>query len=314
MKIRQAKKKDSPAYQEIFIENSKDAPKKSPPKQAKQPLQAVSARKPRPADSSKRKDPAKSSGKKSKAKAPSRKAESPAGDPEALKALEARKIQMMAHEGAPSGGESFPLQMHIVRSESLHIAQERIDSLKEELDKMRKLNQSLSSASGVLQNKNDRLKSRLEEMAGSLKEEREVFKNEKDVFVTALEDAAMKINRLQSENKKWEERLSRDFQNIREREGALESRIEILKMENTALQREKDKKIIELKKHIRKNADILQAQQKKHQTLHEEISRLREGSRRAVSTLRALIFHLEGVKAPSSDEMSQTGLEQKKAS
>ena len=236
-----------------------------------------------------------------------------AGDPEALQVLEARKLQMMSRDSDGAHPASSPLQMHIVRSESLRIAQERIDSLKEELDELRKINQSLSSASGILQDKNDQMKSRLEEMEGALAEEKNTFKNEKEIFTSALADATEKISHLQDENKKLEERLSNEFQGIREREGSLESRIEILKMENTALQREKDKKIIELKKNLRKSSDILQAQQKKSRILHEENIRLREGSRRAVSTLRALIFHLEGLRASAPPPHGETSPSEKKS-
>lgn len=213
-----------------------------------------------------------------------------------LKAVEARKIQMMTKSGMDPGSSS-PLQMHLVHSESLRIAQDKIIDLEEELHELRQKNKSLVSASEVLKEKNDRIISQLEDLKYSLKEEKNNFKDEKEVLLSALEEAKTQIDQLKGKKQELERQLSSDLYGIRNRENSLESRIEILKMENSVLQREKDKKIIELKRQIQKIKSNLDGAHKKIQDLQVLNNKLQESSRRTVSALRATIYNLEGVSA-----------------
>ena len=226
-----------------------------------------------------------------------------------LKAVEARRIQMMTQsemERAPSS----PLQMHLVQSESLRIAQDKISDLEEELHEFRRKNESLVAASETLKEKNDLLKSKSEDLKYSLKEEKGNSKDEKEILLSAIEEAKTQLNQLKSKKQELERRLSSDLHGIRNRESSLESRIEILKMENSVLQREKDKKIIELKKQTQKIKSNLDGAHKKNQDLQTQNNKLQESSRRTVSALRATIYNLEGVRA--KEETIVTEIDEKK--
>lgn len=217
-----------------------------------------------------------------------------------LKVVEARKFQMMSKAGTDQGITS-PLQMHLIRSESLRIAQDKIVDLEEELHKFRQKNESLVSASEVLKEKNEFLQSSSEDLKYRLTEIKDNFKNEKEIIMSALEEAKTQINKLKSKKQEMEKRLSRDLHGIHARENSLESRIEILKMENSVLQREKDKKIIELKKQIQKIKANLEGAHKKNQDLQTLNNKLQESSRRTVSSLRATIYNLEGVSSKNEE-------------
>lgn len=221
-----------------------------------------------------------------------------------LKVVQARKIQMMSKPGADYN--TSPLQMHLVRSESLRIAQEKIVDLEENIHKLREKNESLVSAGAVLKENNNLLKSKLEELKYVIEENKTDFKDEKDILISALEEAKTQMTQLKNKNEELEKRLSRDIHGIRARENALESRIEILKMESSVLQREKDKKIIELKKQAQKTKESLDRAYKKNQTLEKENNKLQESSRRTVSVLRATIYNLEGVNS-NSNKTTKTG-------
>ena len=77
-------------------------------------------------------------------------------------------------------------------------------------------------------------------------------------------------------------------------------------MENSAIQREKDKKILELKKDIQKIKNNLENSHKKNHDLNNLNNKLKESSRRAISALRATIYNLEGAKLNEETIISQS--------
>ena len=224
---------------------------------------------------------------------------------ENLKAVQARKFQIMTHTNREQKAPSSPLQMHLVQSESLRIAQEKVSDLEEEILSLREKNSALFSAGEVLKENNESLKSKLEELKSSLNDEKESFKDEKEVLLSAIEKARDDIVRLRNKNQELENRISSSFHGIRQRENSLEGRIEILKMENSALQKEKDKKILDLKKDILKLKNNLENSHKKNHKLNLFNSKLKESSRRAISALRATIYNLEGAKLNEETVVSQ---------
>ena len=199
-----------------------------------------------------------------------------------------------------------PLQKHLIHSESLRIAQEKISVLEEELYKFRQKNESIVSAFEVLKEKNQVLRSKLEDMNFSIKETKNNFKEEREVLLSALEEAKTQIHDLRDKKQELEKRLSRNMQTIHSRESSLESRLEILKNDTRNLQETKDKKIIELQHQIQKIKANLEASHQKNQELKVLNDKLQESSRRTVSSLRATIYSLEGISGFKSEETLAT--------
>ena len=224
---------------------------------------------------------------------------------ENLKAIQARKLQMMTQTTNREPALSSPLQMHLVQSDSLRIAQEKISDLEEELLSLREKNESLISAGETLRKNNESLKIKIEDAKSNLKDEKKSFEEEKGILLSALESAREQLGKLRSKKQELEKRISSNFYGIRQRESSLEGRIEILKMENSALQKEKDKKILELRKDIQKLKYNLENSRKKNSEIKLLNSKLKESSRRAVSALRATIYNLEGAKMNEETIVSQ---------
>lgn len=218
----------------------------------------------------------------------------------------ARKVQMLTKSGVDPFSSPSPLQMHLIQSESLRIAQDKLTDLEMELNELRQKNEAIVSASSVLKDKNDFLKTKLEDLKYNVKEEKNSYKDEKEVLLSALEEAKTQINQLKNKTHELETRLSSDLYGIRNRENSLESRIEILKMENSVLQREKDKKIIEQRRQIQNITSNLDGVHKKNQDLKTLNSQLQENSSRTVSVLRATIYNLEGMKAKDENTAIET--------
>ncbi|MCY4512175.1 MAG: hypothetical protein OXB86_00640, partial [Bdellovibrionales bacterium] len=162
------------------------------------------------------------------------------------KPLQASNTQLMARSAIKGGGS--PLEITLQQSESLKAAQLRISTLEEELQKLRKENESLISTAEVLKENREQLLAENEELRRNREDLQENFADEKDVLINTLEEVKREKSKLMDINKNLEKRLSADLQSIRARELTLEGQVEIIKLEGAALQREKDTKIIHLQK------------------------------------------------------------------
>ena len=207
--------------------------------------------------------------------------------------LQAGRSRLMAGSAVKGGGS--PLEITLQQSESLKAAQARICALEEELQKLRQNNESLVSAGEVLKENREQLLAESEELRRNREESQESFEDEKGVLLNTIEEMKKERNRLSDINKNLEKRLSVDLQNIRARELALEGQMEIMKLEGTALQREKDSKIIDLQKENRRLNNNLLGSHKKIQDLQARTDKLRESVRKSLSVLRATIHNLEGL-------------------
>ena len=197
-----------------------------------------------------------------------------------------------------------PLQFNLIQSESLRLAQSKIANLEEELESLRRDNEKLVAAGEVLEERVEQLQVENEEFRREREESASVFSNEKEVLLSSMEEGRKTIARLEKTKKQLEKRLSRDLQSIRVRENSLENKIEIMKLENGVLQKEKDKMIIDLQRGIYKVKDSLKASQKKNQELQEQLGKIRESLRKTVSVLRATVNNLEGLKQQREDTSS----------
>ena len=213
-----------------------------------------------------------------------------------LTAARSKQLQMMGREAVNHKNINSPLQIHLIQSESLKAAQDKIKELEEELLHLRKKNEAILSASEILKNKNESLKQNLETVDHKFNEQKKSFSEEKEVLMSALSSAKENIDKLKDKNKELDKKISGYFYNLRNRESSLEGRIEILKMENSILQREKDNKILKLKKEVENSKYKMEQLHKNHQELKSTVRSLKESSSRAVSALRATVFNLEGAK------------------
>jgi len=216
----------------------------------------------------------------------------------ALNAILSKKYQQTRQDGDALS----PLELNLLKFDSLTTAQEKIVELEQEIEQLYSANESLTSSGEVLQDKISHLLAKVEDSQNQLTEEKKIFEEEKQIVLNALEDTKKEVSYLQKHKQELENRLSKDLQTIRVRENALENRLELLKSDGAVLQRDKDNKIIELQKKIQKLNWNLQSSYKKYKELQNQTDQLKARNRKTVSVLRTIIHNLEGARITEQAE------------
>ena len=191
------------------------------------------------------------------------------------------------------GGSSSSVELSLSQSESLRVAQNRILGLEEEVERVRQENEQLIAAGETIRRKSDSLRTRVEKAEMSLKEERAIFKEEKKIYRDNLEDKERENQRIREKLEELEIRLDSDLKKIRVRERELENRLELVKMEEAALLRNKDEIILDLKRKIDQLNSELDNFRGRSLELHKNMEQDQERQRRTVRALRLALTMLE---------------------
>lgn len=198
-------------------------------------------------------------------------------------------------------GISSPAEAVLKQSENLRIAQTRISSLEEELERLRQENSQLSSAGEILRRRADELLSQSEGFENKIQESATIFDEEKKVLKAQIQNKDRELEVRKQKIDQLEQRLNSQFDSIRRRERELEHRLEILKVENQDILNGKDKMILDLKRQV----DLLNTEanfsKERTQELYGQHKDKQETIRRVVKALRMALTILEGdeeTKAP----------------
>jgi hypothetical protein len=242
--------------------------------------------------------------------APTYKLEEPASDPfqdsgldrlmptEIKTGLKAQSKQRQAPEpmksSIPLGSAFSSAEATLKQSESLRIAQSRITELEQELERLRRENEQLSTAGETLRRRTDELLSKTENMEIQLKEAEKIHDEEKKVFRGQLQQKDREALELRGRIEEMEGRLESNFKKIRVRERELEHRLEIIKMESATLVSTKDKMILELKRQIDQLRHENDFGKQKAQELFSQFKDKQDTIRRVVRALRIALTILEG--------------------
>ena len=197
------------------------------------------------------------------------------------------------------GGENkaFPVsgfedrQVMLRQSEHLKVAQDRINSLEGEIDRLRTENEELLV---IADNRKESLDKReleygsLQNIYGKSKEE---FQEERNILEQTLKDQGREIEKLNRKNKEWEKRLLGNFQQIKVRERELENRLELMKLDNQTLIREKDKYILDLKRDLDKLRIDKERQLEKYEEASKQLESYKGQNRRVLHGLK-MIMHI----------------------
>ena len=186
------------------------------------------------------------------------------------------------------------------RAENLKVAQQRILELEQHIEKYRKENEMLSSASEISKNRIEDLISKsllLEKQKNELKEMNE---SELRIFKDGLVSKDSEIHRLRTKVEELESRLANDLRKVRVRERELENRLELAKVERTALLRAKDETILELKRKTENLQAEIEGYQNKVIELGQKIDSNQEQFARTVRALRLALTNLEVNESTSS--------------
>lgn len=201
------------------------------------------------------------------------------------------KVSFGAAKPQGKGGSQFDAQF--AQAENLKFAQSRIIELEKDLEKIRKENEMLASANEIAKQKLEDLGHKIqqvEKLRNDLKYQNE---SELTIFKDGLVSKDAEIHRLRTKTEELESRLASDLKKIRVRERELENRLELSKLEKTALTRAKDETILELKRHIEHLSSELEGYQTKVIELNSKIEGSQEQFGRTVRALRLALANLE---------------------
>ena len=195
---------------------------------------------------------------------------------------------------ASSGGMYGATEAALAQSENLRVAQQKILDLEKEIERLRLENEQLAAAGETLRKKSDEHLARLEKASTQNEVSREQFAEEKKLLTGFLEGKVKETDELKMKIEELEMRLSTNIQKIRVRERELENRLELVKMEGSALVRSKDELILDLKRQVDQLSLELENYRTKGQDLNKQLGDKQDMLRRTVKALRIALSMLEG--------------------
>jgi hypothetical protein len=193
-------------------------------------------------------------------------------------------------EGGGFASSGFALK----QSETLRIAQNRITELEQELEMLRRENESLATAGETLRRRSDELVSRVESLDSQAREAQRIFDEEKKVLRSQINGREREVSEMKVRLEEMSSRLESNFKKIRVRERELEHRLEIVKMENTTVLSSKDKMILDLKRQLDQLGSEYEFANQKTQEIFSQFKDKQETIRRVVRALRIALTILEG--------------------
>lgn len=196
-------------------------------------------------------------------------------------------------------------QPNLQSNESLRLAQDKILDLESELEKVRIENQELAAAGEVLKrklNEQDNTRIKLDKTKQEIEQQ---LKEEVEHSQLRIQAKNQEIAELRVKVESLELRLQRDLQRVRSRERELENRLEIVRLENSAVLRSKDEHILELKRKL--DQKDLEAEQLSER-LKNQIDESKEKQEKIKRTIRTLRLALNMLDEAEDDiKLKKTG-------
>lgn len=185
------------------------------------------------------------------------------------------------------------IQLKLYEGDHLKIAQQKIEELGREVDRLRIENEKLASASDLFQRSSeDHLAVRLD-IEKKLSHNESRFSEERLTLKNHLEQRDVQIKELKDKIEDLESRLSNDIRKSRSRERELENRLELARLEKISLVGSKDDIILDLKRQVDQLNHELGNYRRKAAEMNQTIDANQEQFRRTVRALRLALTNLE---------------------
>jgi len=201
-----------------------------------------------------------------------------------------------------SSGFNSATEAALATSENLRIAQNRILELEQEISRLRTDNEQLAAAGETLRRRADELLVQVTALDEKMKRSIEARDQEIEILKKAQAEKDKEASSMKLKIEEMEMRLSSNIQKIRVRERELENRLELVRMESTALVRSKDEIILDLKRQLDQLTLELENYRNKGQELNRQIGDKQEMLRRTVKALRLALSMLEGEEEPGAQK------------
>lgn len=217
------------------------------------------------------------------------------GKPEPTETLKLNESKIISGEFSKSriSAKTVGADVSLVQSENLRFAQQRITELETETERLRRENEQLAAAGETIRRRADELLAENEKKTSQLVDLKDRLKSEKEILEESLRAKDRETQNLKMKIEEFEMRLSTNLQKIRVRERELENRLELIRMESTAVVRSKDEIILDLKRQIDQINSDLENYRTKAQEMHHQMNEKSETLRRTVKALRLALNLLE---------------------
>lgn len=180
-----------------------------------------------------------------------------------------------------------------LKIETAQIAQAKIFQLENELEKYRQENELLATAHELAKSQVDDLLRKNMQLEKQRNDYRESSESELKIFRDGLAKKDQEIIQLKTKVEELSFRLSGDLRKVRSRERELENRLELAKVEKTALMKAKDETILELKRKQETMVNEIESYQRRVNDLTEKIDMNQDQFARTVRALRLALTNLE---------------------
>ena len=189
------------------------------------------------------------------------------------------------------------------QSEHLRIAQNKINSLEEELEKLRRENEELASAGETFKRINEEYYASIESLKMKVGDQKQTYGQELELLRKIGQSKDKQIVELKQQIDDLNSRIDNNFRRVRKREKDLEHRLEIAKIEEAAVVKSKDQLILDLKRRIDEISSESDNFRKKSQENYKELQKKQQVVRGVIRALRIALTKLEG------DDESDFGIE-----
>ncbi len=202
---------------------------------------------------------------------------------------------MYKPDPVPGMGSSHSTHMDasLLQAENLRIAQSRILQLEEEVDRLRRDHEEVSSAADAVKSRGDDMLIRIQSLERERDEARENSETELMILKGQLNFKEKELAQAQQKIDDLEVRLKNDFRKIRVRERELENRLELVRAEKSTLVRAKDDTILDLKRRVDQLQHEIENYREKCLELNKTLESQKEQFKRTARALKMALTNLE---------------------
>ncbi len=197
----------------------------------------------------------------------------------------------------PVAGLGSSLSTHmdasLLQAENLRIAQSRILQLEEEVDRLRRDHEEVSSAADAVKTRGDEMLIRIQSLERERDEVRENSETELMILKGQLGFKEKELNQALQKIDDLDVRLKNDFRKIRVRERELENRLELVRAEKSTLVRAKDDSILDLKRRVDQLQHEIENYREKCLELNKTLESQKEQFKRTARALKMALTNLE---------------------
>jgi len=192
-----------------------------------------------------------------------------------------------------SSGPATITEAQMLQAENLSMAQSRLLELEKEVEHLRQENEMLASAGEIAKSRANEFSNKMQDIERMKVESLSQAQMEINIYRENLVEKDRELTRAHHKIEDLQTRLAKDLRKIRVRERELENRLELSKMEKTALVRAKDDAILELKGRMDQLQGELETYKSRCSELGHKVDGQHEQLGRTVRALRLALTHLE---------------------